>query len=411
MPKKGMSLLLGRPGNAWLAAVCLAAAAFLAALASFFWVYGDQTIGAFAALGAVLLCAAAMLLTAPLVAALITSRRFRWTAPVTKAGAGYIALLLLVAAAAIYSGSNLIYLVLSAMLAAMLVSGLVSRLDLSGLQLRLALPDHLFAGQPALARIAVRNLKRWMPSVGFKVCVVDEGADFALQDLYFPYLGPQEELSASSQATFSQRGRYRNGQVALETRFPFGFVTRRVKLRLNDEIVVYPSVEMTQDVARTLEELERQAQGRTRGDSHDLYRIRPAVSGDSARFVHWKATARSGDLWVREFARDDERRVKLVFDRRVPAFAAATEFERQVCLCAAVAWRLHESRAEVLFASDERVIRCGSEGAEIFDLLTYLALVQSAGPDGPPPPALRDDEATEHVFSISPRAGAPVFQA
>ena len=404
MMRNGPISRLGRPFNAWLAAFCLAGAAVLAALSAFLWVYRDSAFGGLAALGAVLLCAAAALLLAPLVVSLAAKSRFRWRPPVTKPGAAYIALMLLVAAAAIYSGSNLIYLVLSVMLAAMLVSGLASRLDLAGLQLRLALPSQLFAGQPALARIGVKNLKRWMPSLGFRVRVVDGGRDFELDDLYFPYLAPLEELSASSQVVFAKRGRYRDGQVALETRFPFGFVIRRVKLRLNNEIVVYPRVEVTAAAQRIMELLQGQALGRTRGDSQDLQRIRPAVHGDSARFVHWKASARSGDLWVREFAREDERRVRLIFDRRLPLAAERTAFEQQVATCAAIAWRLHEAGAEVTLVSDERAIACRPDGSEIFDLLAYLALVDSSAPDSPPPPRPRDDEAAEHVFSVAPAA-------
>ena len=390
-----------RRGHGWLAATCLAAAAALAALSAFWWVRGDEALGVGAAAASALFCAVAALLAAPLVVSLVGKRTADWTPPLTKPGLGYIVLTLLVAAAAVYSGSNLVYLVLSAMLAAMLVSGLISRLDLSGLQLRLALPTHLFATQPALARIAVKNLKRWLPSFAIRVCVADPGRGFELEDLYFPYLPAGEELTASSQASFARRGRYREGQVALETRFPFGFVMRRVKLRLTEEILVYPSVEVGAEARRVLDRMRSRALGRTRGDSHDLYRVRPAAHGDSARFVHWKATARSGELWVREFARDDERRMRLLFDRRLPAGTDADWFEEQVAVCAAVAWRLHQSGAEVTLVSDERILTCRPDGAEIFDLLAYLALVRASSPQDAPPLHSRDSEAAEHRFSLT----------
>src|SRR5690606_39597128 len=67
--------------------------------------------------------------------------------PVTWHGVVFVSLILLVAGAALYSGNNLIYLILSAMLAATLLSGLVSRIDLAGLHLTLGLPDHIFAGR------------------------------------------------------------------------------------------------------------------------------------------------------------------------------------------------------------------------------------------------------------------------
>ena len=39
---------------------------------------------------------------------------------------------------------------------------------------------------------------------------------------------------------------------------------------------------------------------------------------DSARHVDWKATARTGTLKVREFSREDERKLRIVFDNSAP---------------------------------------------------------------------------------------------
>ena len=51
-----------------------------------------------------------------------------------------------------------------------------------------------------------------------------------------------------------------------------------------------------------------------RGRGSDLYRIREYMPEDSARHVDWKATAKSGSLKVREFSREDERKLCIVFD-------------------------------------------------------------------------------------------------
>ena len=51
-----------------------------------------------------------------------------------------------------------------------------------------------------------------------------------------------------------------------------------------------------------------------RGRGHELHSLREYVPTDSARFVDWKVSARTGHMMVREYAREDERRVMLVFD-------------------------------------------------------------------------------------------------
>src|SRR5260370_25366811 len=83
---------------------------------------------------------------------------------VTRGGFLFILAVTLIAAAAIASANNLLFLVLATMLSVLLVSGLVSRLGLAGLELDFALPEHISAGPAIAASLAARNLNLGMPS-------------------------------------------------------------------------------------------------------------------------------------------------------------------------------------------------------------------------------------------------------
>lgn len=324
--------------------------------------------------------------------------RFPRTSPVTLHGVVFVCLILLVAGAALYSGNNLIYLILSAMLAATLLSGLVSRLDLAGLNLTLALPDHIFAGRPSLARVGLQNTKLLIPSFAIRVQASDTDDGFKLQGVYFPVVAARESVAASAEVVFARRGKYRGAGVDLVTRFPFGLVERRAKLELKDRMIAYPSVQLTAEARRALNTLKNTAMSRMAGDSHDLYRVRPALASDGARFIHWKASAGSTELWVREFTREERLSVRLALDRRTSSPEA---FETAVAACAAVAWKLAEDGADITLATDERLIVCRA-GERIYELLGYLALVESVAPDGPTP-ALSADRESEYVFvAIAP---------
>ena len=61
--------------------------------------------------------------------------------------------LALTGAGAFLSGNNLLFLVFAAMMALLLVSGFISRLVLSGLELELLLPENVSARMPTAARI------------------------------------------------------------------------------------------------------------------------------------------------------------------------------------------------------------------------------------------------------------------
>jgi uncharacterized protein (DUF58 family) len=383
--------------------------------------YVNQQAGAglAAAVAALLLCARVLALSGKRVlSSMGVGRRLRVRMPITKQGALFLLLMLVVTGTAVYSGNNLIYLTLSAMLAALLVSELVSRLTLANLSLRLALPDHIFAGQPVLARIAICNTKRRISSYSLRLSSVRMRGKpgLELERVYVPILGAGETVTTMARAEIGRRGRYHSESLELSTAFPFGFVERRLALSLSEVITVYPAVEMSARASEILRAVERQDAGRSIGESHDLYRIRQAQPGDTARHFDWKAAARNGGLWVREYSREERRRVWIRFDRRVgvgKVDETLEEFERRITTCAAVLWRLSELRTEITFSSDERTIYWQAGGAGVFEALSYLAtVVPTQDPRAfPPEPTLGVDESVARVEIREDAAVSPPIPA
>ena len=76
---------------------------------------------------------------------------------VTRAGIVYVLVTLVIAIAALNTGNNLLYIVVAAMLAAILVSGYVSAWVLRYLELDVRLPEHIYAGRPVLGRIVLQQ--------------------------------------------------------------------------------------------------------------------------------------------------------------------------------------------------------------------------------------------------------------
>ena len=97
---------------------------------------------------------------------------------------------------------------------------------------------------------------------------------------------------------------------------------------------------------------------------------------DSARHVDWKATAKSGSLKVREFSREDERKLRLVFDNPGPTVLAPDAYERAIALAASLAWHFASEDADMSFVAQ------GYKGEpDVYKFLSYLALVDPAGGD------------------------------
>jgi uncharacterized protein (DUF58 family) len=107
------------------------------------------------------------------------------------------------------------------------------------------------------------------------------------------------------------------------------------------------------------------------GAGQDLLRIRAYVPGDSARHVDWKATAKSGSLKVREFASDEETRVRIVFDNPEPGQVSQNAYERGIRLAASLAWHYAGTRGQVMFVASGF-----GPSVDVWEFLRYLALVQ-----------------------------------
>jgi uncharacterized protein (DUF58 family) len=319
--------------------------------------------------------------------------------PLTGAGLAYSGTLLVVMLAAFLSANNLLFLILAAMLSTLLVSRFISRLGIAGLELDLRLPEHISARRKVRAGIRLRNLKAWIPS--FSVHLAGAADSGFASILYFPVIPGGASLEESVDLYFPKRGAQRERSFQFSTRFPFGFAERRERVTAQREILVYPCLDPQPGFEALLAEVTGELEARQRGRGHDFYRIRPYEALESARHVDWKATAHTGDLQVREFAREQDHCVLIYFDLEPPASAPAYEqwFESAVDCAAFLAFRLAERGAHIRFRTQELDLTLPDE-TDIYTILKYLALVSPM----PGRPAGVPDDPTSFQIVFSPDA-------
>lgn len=294
---------------------------------------------------------------------------------VTLFGMMFSIAIVLVGIAAFLSGNNLIFLLLAAMLATMLVSGFISRLSLSGLRMRFLLPEHISARRAVQGRIRVHNEKSWMPTFSIQLSRVEQSARGPRKTMvYFPCVPGGKELEAPVELTFPRRGTQNDNRFLFSSRFPFGFTERRVEVPIAHEILIYPCLDPQPGFDELLADVEGEIETQFRGRSHDFYRIRPYIHGESARFVDWKATAHTGKMQVREFARNDDMQVELYLDLN----AESDDWFEQAVECSAfLTWRLSAKGVSVLFRTQEFEYGAPSNG-DVYGILRYLATVVPA---------------------------------
>jgi uncharacterized protein (DUF58 family) len=191
---------------------------------------------------------------------------------------------------------------------------------------------------------------------------------------YFPFLPARSGATADLQLKFDRRGRYREDSFGLATRFPFAFLTKTRHVSLQREILVYPRVEPTDEIFEILPLVRGEWESFVHGRGSDLYRIREYMPEDSARHVDWKATAKSGSLKVREFAREDERKLCIAFDNPEEGLLPESAYEKAVELAASLASHFSSQDAEISFMIPGR-----PRTRDLHEFLGWLALVQPAG--------------------------------
>ena len=393
---------------------------------------------------ALLLAVVVGLTTVPYLARRVAAARLRdvFDYDVTRIGVAYVVTVLLIGIAALNTGNNLLYIIVAAMLAAILVSGIASAVVLRDLELDVRLPEHVFAGRAALGRIGLRNPRRWLPSFSVNVVAIKKEspkrwrwvpATFAFPpkrppgeqwinlpdrklrrveetktvpgifegSAYFPYIPPHSELKADLALCFPRRGLYQQAAFGLATRFPFAFLVKTRRLPLAREIVVYPPVEPADEFFDALPLITGEFATLARGRGSDLYRIREYAPEDSARHVDWKATAKSGSLKAREFSREDERKLRIVFDNPPANALLEKSYEDAIALAASLSWHFAGENTEMSFVAP------GYDGAaDLYRFLAYLAAINpSASPsvlDG-----LQPTDDYNIIFTARPRGSIP----
>lgn len=229
---------------------------------------------------------------------------------INKAGYIYVAITILIGFSAVNTGNNLVYIVTSALLSYMLVSGIFGKRNIYAIEVTVEYPQEIFAGSsnPVIARI--RNKRRFMPAFLIRV-------SFCGQERLFPFIEPRSSLSHCFIFSTPARGRHRTADVRISSVSPFNLFTRYRSLPTKSEIVVYPRPQkcfLSESPTRQLR-ARGEVSSNFAGYDSDLLSIRNYVTGDPPKYISWKATAKTGQLKTKELSALELKNVIINFDR------------------------------------------------------------------------------------------------
>ncbi len=290
-------------------------------------------------------------------------QRIRPTLP----GVVLIALSLGIGTAAYNSSSNILFITLSLLLSCLILSGVLSWLNLRGVEWRLQVAPPLRAGQDTTVTLELRNRKRFLATYGlwfeFAARWIDSGKKLRAESTVSARPADVRAALAKADAaerrervalpgrldpggenrlewTFKpeRRGLLRVEPEAVGSVFPFGFLRKDIGTGLREEILVWPAPTEYRRHANVFARHTSNGRRAARaGTSGDLMALRHYAAGDSHRLIHWKATARTGKLLVRQHAAESTEMFSIWLCTDAEVWSRPEQFELLISLAATLA--------------------------------------------------------------------------
>jgi uncharacterized protein (DUF58 family) len=288
---------------------------------------------------------------------------------------------------------NLLLLLGYLLLVMMALNAVAAGRRLRQLQAQRRVQEPVFAGAPCAVEVHLANVGR-SPVVG--VGVEDVGSDHALAWRAVRVEGGGA-CTFRAEMVLPQRGRYAWGPTAIVSSYPFGLVRRRIEVGPGGEVLVLPRLGWVhrgrlryylRGGAPEDDAIRRHRPQRDPSARAEFHGLRAWRTGDSPRNIHWRTSARRGELMVREYEDVPSDNLLLVLDPTLPRGSGAELFEQAVSLAATVCWewcRHKGDRLTVAVADGKGGVLDGVAGpTQGRRVLERLATAQGgATPDGP----------------------------
>lgn len=301
-----------------------------------------------------------------LVWALVFPQRGHRIVP-TVPGVLLIGLSMGIGTAAYNSANNILFITLSLLLGCLILSGVLSWLNLRRVSWRVRLAGPLRAGHEAIVALELRNRKTFLPTYGLwfdlaartveagvaqraESTVTGRGIDvremLAKADAAVTHgrlalrarLEPEGEARLEWVCKPEKRGVLRVELTSVGSLFPFGFLKKDIGTELSAQTVVWPApVEYRRHAVVSTRRPAGGERVARAGSGGDLHALRRYATGDSHRLIHWKASARTQTLLVRQFAAESAEGFSIWLRTEADVWTRPEQFELLVSLCATLA--------------------------------------------------------------------------
>ncbi len=195
-------------------------------------------------------------------------------------------------------------------------------------------PRRVVVGDRAMGRMVVTNTgQRVLPPSRMELPVGRGVAEFQL-----PSMAPKQEQEELFQVPTNRRAVIVAGPAESIRGDQLGLLRRAVTWADPVDLFVHPrTVRLSSSAAGLVRDLEGQASSKITNNDLAFHALRPYVPGDDRRYVHWRTSARIGQLMVRQFQETRRSQIVVVVPSSPAYYASEDEFELAVSVGASIA--------------------------------------------------------------------------
>lgn len=333
----------------------------------------------------------------------------------TTSGVLTLLITVIVGVGAVLSENNLVFGVLGIALGGIIASGALSGLMMMRCTVTRAAPDFAVAGEPVRVRYTVSNRSNLVDAYAIQIdeTVRTTRGERARIRAAVAHVPKRTTVSISTTITLDTRGEVRFSSTRLSSTFPFGLARKSVEINAPATMSIHPHrLALRRDAALALSERGRHSEheGAVNGPDGEFFGLRDYVDGDSPRSIAWKPSARTGRIVVRELARAEAGRFRVVL--RLSNAPDEREADRAATLAAAFV-RVAGARGRVVALElPDRALRfppVASSAGRHRAMLDALATVTPVAEPVRPLPPNHDthaDEIVVHAGAVDPSAGS-----
>ena len=307
----------------------------------------------------------------------------------TRTGTMLIFITIGVGTAAFNTGQNILYLALSLLLSALLVSGILSWFNFQGCRWRLETGRHFRVGELSPVYLDLENTKRRLPSYSLTFKVEASRSKIQKNLSLEERIDPGKSVRLQWEFSPARRGLETLRLRGMVSSYPFGFLRKTITDSFKRDVIVWPARVAYQFTGDKSGRRWLYGQHRRRGEGVDLIHVREYRSGDPLRRIHWKASARMGSLQVRETEQEHHQAFALWVDPSPRVWPEEEQFERMCSFAATLAEDLYQrdQLRSGQIAGKEPTPVSGIE--DLYTILDHLGSLQrevvEAGPGRQPP--------------------------